>query len=393
MSIVQNDLALPPELIDLIISNLDNVSLKTSCLAASLFREPCQKRLLHSLQLGARHIYRGHPYIEVAARFEESPQLAGYVTSIAINIAVDVDRAVAESVLRRMKNVREATIQQRHYSGVSPRFCAEVMDWTVGCLRTHGALRELTLRGFRNVPLAVLERTLAATPSISFSETEVEDVQASPTVLDAGGKAGPESLYLWDSPTLNTLLLGPKFARYTTAIRALSLFSYAREPDTMFGLCFTTARTLERLDLGFIGPVENTSIILPENLPRLRKLTLSFDDNDLASNWILPQPLKTILSQSASPSLIEVILRVPVYISEDASESALPLADSLGELDEIFDGHANLRMVSWSMKFSFFGRPRGQRPVYFSACCETLRQVLPKAYAKGLLSFDHDSVW
>ncbi|KAJ7054688.1 hypothetical protein C8F01DRAFT_1162580 [Mycena amicta] len=399
MSTVQDGL-LPPELIDLIIDKLIHTkSLKACSLAATLFRKSCQKRLLHSLNLSARPVYRRHPYTEVAARFDESPYLAGYVTRIVVYLPANVaewddNRGVAESVFRRLNNIREATIQGNYSTDArNTGLSAEMLDWTVQVLQTHGALQKLSLWSFEKLPLSVVERALAATPSICFSDVRVDDsAPRPPAMANFGRPASLERLKIWHSPSINALLLRPECAQYTASLRALILCEEHNQRESMFALCFMTAQWLEHLELQFTSMLSgrltrDANINLPAHLPRLRGLVVRFINSNLAAKWFTPSFLIKLLSHHETPALHEVTLGVSVQLAlgSDDGTYAMPSPETFAELDQRVDEHPTITTVRWSLAFFPFGEKKG---IQIAAYSKALEDAMPKAFAKGLLVFE-----
>ncbi|KAF7321131.1 hypothetical protein HMN09_00201200 [Mycena chlorophos] len=401
MSAVQ-DWLLPPELIELIVDKLrhDNITLKSCSLAASFFREPCQRRLLHALNLCTTSVYRRQPYSKVSARLDESPHLASYITKVVVYLpATDVEwernRDIAKSVFRRLAHIRDATIQgnyshQARYESLS----VEVVDWTISTLRVHAVLDHLRLWSIERLPVSVLAGALAAAPSISFRDVRLlDDSEDPPANLDLQpGRVSLDRLAIWHSPMVNALLLRPTCAVYTDTLRALILceeylISYR---ETMFALCFTTARRLEHLDLEFATRIrQESNINLPNYLPRLRSLVVRFSNNGL-STWVAPTFLLKLVSHETSPALKSLTLCVSTVVAADDSEeekSRYTFSDSqaITELDRVLGLHCTPVAVRFSLSTLPLGQKQGVRNAVFAVA---LRKAMPNAERRCLLEVD-----
>lgn len=108
---------LPLELVDSIVQNLsgDTQTLKSCSLAAPIFREPCQKRLLTHLELddSAHKSPAKRSFSEAEERLKESPHLRKYISRLEIALRSDASRAsvlAAPLVLGRLTRVTTATV-------------------------------------------------------------------------------------------------------------------------------------------------------------------------------------------------------------------------------------------------------------------------------------------
>ncbi|KAJ7052243.1 hypothetical protein C8F01DRAFT_1090722 [Mycena amicta] len=113
------------------------------CLAASLFLEPCQKRILARLSLEpTTDGDRGRvSYADAAAHLAKFPHLAVYVTNCSVLIPQSAATRASEksvhaviSVLRRLKNVHDISIQRANWSYLPSELSAAVLGviWKLG---------------------------------------------------------------------------------------------------------------------------------------------------------------------------------------------------------------------------------------------------------------------
>ncbi|KAJ7068841.1 hypothetical protein C8F01DRAFT_624437 [Mycena amicta] len=385
---------LPFELIELIVDQLpDNDSLRSCCLTASILRLPCQKRLLRSLRLSYRAGFPGwRTYTEVAAVFDASPPLAGYVTSVFILFAGarnewDHHKAAAESVLRRLTHVRTAEIRG---AGISPRFdkglIVEVLDSVLDILRTHGTMSQLGFHRVHGIPLDVMRRVFTSAPSLTFRDaTSVED-SSSPSLLSVGSLPGRglfETLQVGVCPTVTALLLRPEFAPYTNSLRNLSFYAEKQSEGSNFALCFLATQTLQCIELIFPYKTlaHDPASMLPSHLPSLRRLLLTLHNNRFFPTWKPPYFLLSLLSPSNAPVLTDIALELsfspPHAIPVDGYTGIILASPLMEMLDTAFVGHPALERVHWSVLF-----PPKVKLDTFSAA---LHRALPKSSARGLL--------
>ncbi|KAF7302339.1 hypothetical protein HMN09_00867500 [Mycena chlorophos] len=196
---------IPPELINAIVEHIpDDASLRSCCLAASIFRSPCQKRLFHSLSL---HLPSGggtsdrKPFHALAKRFEENPHLTSLVKHLSLHLpairgpiffgtvgdhtvyrsdpprpelyhepgTVDVVRAV----FKHLENVEQVHIGHDSWNALPLQLEPVVLDWLIRCGNSR-SLSQLTIQGINDIPEAALPIFLHAARVLFVWKCELE---------------------------------------------------------------------------------------------------------------------------------------------------------------------------------------------------------------------------
>lgn len=303
---------LPPELIEAIVEAVPDdspESLQYVCLVASIFRVPCQKKLLHHLQIAhsilpqtyVTPIGRRHSYEEITAFLDDHPHVALYVTRVTVFFTGQASKwsgpehkSAAESVLGRLTRIREAEFcAEAFYDAARSFSTAEVFEWSFDILRGHGTLQRLRVKSIANLPADVMCRIFHSAPALEISTTTVADFDSSfsPSPgLSARGAIKTLKL-AGNNRLVETLLLRPEFSPLTNSLKnlivLLGLSVDSQTPNNLspFALTFLASETLEYIDIAFVGGAS----IIYRNLLRP-------DPTACSSNTSAPDSLASFLS-------------------------------------------------------------------------------------------------
>ncbi|KAF7307188.1 hypothetical protein MIND_00512400 [Mycena indigotica] len=383
---------LPPELHECIVNTMhpttDRDTLLACCLAASVFRLPCQRQLFSYLNISAT--FPGHSYAAVAAKIEEFPALAQYCTKlwVALPSSGDLDsfqwgneRAIAETVLCRLTNVREGGLWLAADRFLDS-FVLNATQWLLNVFRKHyHQLTHFKAYSLLMTP-TLLEQLLGAAPYIDIKYTELRSDQplsqtqiAPPVPLTRLSISGSEDLCsVFDRPAI-----GP-YLQFVDELVQMFV-----ETQAQLTPCFAAAMTLERLECHFTFRASNWKTLrLPAALPRLQCLTLGIYSHDLP-------PLLPPLIRTGVPALAELRLKVSIIHRGDTSKIAESLAGQaplFTDFDAALVVHRAITCVVWS--FSLDGATMPETAQYVASFTAALAQRLPNSWARGLLAVDDD---
>ncbi|KAF8215691.1 hypothetical protein K438DRAFT_606564 [Mycena galopus ATCC 62051] len=163
---------IPPELIGLIVAEIDDsLSLKACALTATIFREPSQRILLRSFSLTtiadlqftrakSDFTRMSSDFAGVSTLLEQSPHVAAYITLLEVAIHA-WDTSVIEALPRifsKLMNVRQCTIGGLQFFNTeyyTPAFASALFNFLVRQL-----LHDLDATVIFNVSPAVILRLL-----------------------------------------------------------------------------------------------------------------------------------------------------------------------------------------------------------------------------------------
>nr|GAT55318.1 predicted protein [Mycena chlorophos] len=276
--------ALPSELVDLVVESIDADEdmhdLKSCCLAASIFRYPCQKRVHRSMMLlfdsglldddeilvaSPRYLWRS-----VLGYLENHPHLVQHVVALRLFLPSSYRQPPEESphslfamssVLGKLYNVRELEIVGRGlgcssyaWSRLPLQFTDALFEWLHAC---DGTLDQICCKFLHKLPPAAFEHMLAASSSLQFlrcrddsdSDSEAREVssQLSPATR-------PLRRLLFDqSESVIRFFLPADTQNYVLkGLKKLGLSSFSL-PSPSSQLCCAVADSLEDLTLHLDG--------------------------------------------------------------------------------------------------------------------------------------------
>ncbi|KAF7307634.1 hypothetical protein MIND_00558700 [Mycena indigotica] len=392
-----NELQLPPELLDEIAQHIQgSANIASCCLAASVFRDPCQKRLLSSLHLEnsatSRRNFRS--YKETAARFTEAPHLALYVTNLTITLRcsdLDTEAAIA-SIFTCLTRVQKCNVvgtgSRSQWCEIPSKVTTPFAAWL-----THlptGALREMRCGFLHDIPRVIVHNILRTARSFIFIMASVESspsgtVPASRQVITSRKR----ELLIIESPQLYTGLAEPEFAPYWGNLGRLSVT--ANRPFSE--LCVAATESLEYLTIILFDRIPEDlrpQIGFTRPLSSLKKLHIPLagesqlqNSQDLTLLWFFVSVLAPILRSPITPVLEQVVISFkPTNFVSDVDENMVysftPNATNLlNRLDDMVIQHASLRCVRWAIQL------RDQASL--RAFSDALKQLLPKMSIQGKL--------
>ncbi|KAJ7214844.1 hypothetical protein GGX14DRAFT_392110 [Mycena pura] len=170
---------LAQELLDIIISHVhDKPTLKSCALASSRLHTLSQRGLFASFRISLVGPSQAPTtsYMAVNDRFLQSPQLAGYVTTLTVEFRSDssawTDISAFRSLLGRLKHVRYCNLDSE-YSYVTTTwgtlFSAPILEF----IRRQNLL-ELHIRSISRIPFATLAAFFCATQTLGLHDVRVK---------------------------------------------------------------------------------------------------------------------------------------------------------------------------------------------------------------------------
>ncbi|KAF7307189.1 hypothetical protein MIND_00512500 [Mycena indigotica] len=390
---------LPPELYEPIVNAISTVDRKTlleCCLAASVFRRPCQKRLFMHLHISPTP--PGHSYAAVAAKLDQFPKLVDYCTNVHVVFPScdspewEAERPIAEGVLRRLANIRMANLLMRFPSSATPNpgnFIIQVTQWLLGVFEAHHQLERLESSSLLLTP-TLFAQWLVGAPKAALRYADIfTDQLASPDVLPPVPPRPLTRLLISGSAGPCVLLGRPELQPYLRSVR--ELVQSLVEIQSQLSACFTMAPIVERFECHFAsGALDWKALRLPTHFPRLRHLTLGIHSHDLP-------PLLPALVQDGVPVLIG--LRLELYVRtllpEQLDKSLNSQSQLWLELDNALATHGTLTTAEWFLSSKFpeeFPAVRTEnktaRYAPVAAFSGKLAERLPKAWERGLVVVD-----
>ncbi|KAK7064647.1 hypothetical protein R3P38DRAFT_53511 [Favolaschia claudopus] len=332
--------SLPQELIHTIISEIDGISsLKACALASTMFRDACQRILLHSLTLSA------DTNLPTAALgfLQKSPHIAAYITRLELKLDLFADATETTSlydILDRLENVRHCTVSGNSSRGWNhPDPTTPLFDFL-----GRQPLRRLKLCAFGAIPLTILSRFLALAPVILLSgvSTDLDVSNASSWDVEEQTASNVEELFL-HLVGADILELFAHTIR-TTTLRRMSVFlGYGRSKD----IISANAETLEHLRIELADSLSLTTTITPP-LPALRSIefeVLASDDCIMAQSGL--DLVQSFISSSPQLTRITFVLCCATSI-----ELTMDLDDllPLPALDAIFSARPAVHCC-WRLDF------------------------------------------
>ncbi|KAJ7053854.1 hypothetical protein C8F01DRAFT_1260085 [Mycena amicta] len=377
---------LPNELLELIaqsIESSDYATLKACCLAASVFRRPCQQQLHFLLTLNQ------YSYAQTATHFDESPNLADCVKTLRLDIPDNSQDATdAARVLRRLHNVACANIEcsvDKGWNELPEEITSAILPWLQ---QFAGRMSHLMCWNLQMVPIPTMLSFLTAARSVTLLCVGVKP--GTPEELSAALPAGSgnlEHLNSGMSPSVNALVLLPEYRQLTENLRSLVLKQdgWTDAPEgTEAALCAAAARTLEEIYLDCFDPL-NSTFVLPSQLPNLQVLTIALRSTDLQPSPFLSRLISTVLDPSYSTAFACLSFRSATYVRYSNMTTYTFVNSFMAMLDDLLDQHPTIQAVRWTTVMSFIPYSGADKAKHAAAVAEALRTALPKATAKGLL--------
>ncbi|KAF7294303.1 hypothetical protein HMN09_01159300 [Mycena chlorophos] len=400
---------LAPELIDAIVEllrlpngRLDQTSLKSCCLVASAFREPCQRRILQYLEMSCEEENASGGKLtlaRVAACLARSPHLASYVTKLYVWVvprdkASRWDEGFPAELLGRLTNVRVCELVCAYvdicWNDLPVGFSAAVLDWLTlqrGTMRVLGIYDQMA-----DIPLPALHRIFAAAPKLRLETSTMEQgpVQLSDVLIAAEGlPVILQDLTLVDDPFTAALVRHPGFARYFRNLRSVVL----SEPFATLPLLSLAAGTLECLELRYedLHRRGNSPPFTFPHLPRLSQLTIAGLMIGLGGPQSPPGAYERSRASLTTlglniPSLTHITFQILTHFTARLIQHhpttcpCLVPAAGLGQLDDVLSAHPTLTAVRVTLQDA------GEvKDIHFNGFEASLKTAFAKVVAKGML--------
>ncbi|KAF7322075.1 hypothetical protein MKEN_00730600 [Mycena kentingensis (nom. inval.)] len=419
---------IPPEVIGLVVDQVDTKSLKACSLAAVAFRHPAQKRLHENLSISPERYHLGtRAIVDADKHFVQHPHLARYVTMFELIVVPgphnDVDIVALEAILHRITAATHLALSFSAYFDDSPDTSAS--DWnTIPRKLTDCFLhwmvsrrpftRRLDLASVWQLSVDVFVPVLSAAPKVDIREVTLSgDSSSDPAV---GQQISLRDLSVKTSPSVAKLLLRPEFTPYIESLRTftfrftdsstemIDLFSHvARYIECVKLLALTEARPFPSTANGHWEEIlEQEALAVPKTLPLIRAASVQLRGPDLfvgrSENFtggggeqvrrlcdaLIARLLAHLLTPSVSPQLrtLEFELSLTIDSGDDLPELRPTI---LAALDDLIASHPNIRDVCWATDVFFYPswRPGPGPAALLDQLQRAATRALPKAVEKG----------
>lgn len=352
----------PNELIEAIIREVTDIpSLKNCSLAGSPLRAPCQRILLHSLELKVDRVGRPN-YAAVRFFLYESPHVAEYITKLALWLpTANTPNSEVESflqILGQLGNVKWCpivTMAQFYYdwTDLDARVASAVLEFF-----PRQPLREITLNSIPNIPTSAFLSLLTTAPKISMvfvsCAADPNDSPAmtprTPTLTSLSIRTQPDSIL--------ALLARPQHLFHTKHLRQLELSVTDIEYVHSHALLRSAAQQLESIifHCESLGP----AVLTPPPLPALGEIEFTMTASACNGPWF-KDTILTILGPNCSPALTSITLTL-TNVCDDQPPHAVRLETGLmSSLEDALIGHPASPSIRWrvSLQSACIARPIG----------------------------------
>ncbi|KAJ6597803.1 hypothetical protein DFH09DRAFT_1356906 [Mycena vulgaris] len=367
--------AIPQELIDAIVCQLDdNESLKACTVVSSGFRGASQRILLSSLTLN------GHQDSTVCTRLAESPHVVAYIKRLKIKLpSARYDPSEIQSlhrVLAQLTAVRECIIQgvssDARWGDLTPPLSEALLDFIA-----RQGLHSLRLCTIKDIPRAVVHRLITSAPMLCFFQTYLEpavDLAAVPP-----NSFSIQTLLLDPQSTSFAVLLSrPQFSVHTAHLLRLSVVF--GDSMSMNMIC-ATARTLQYLR---VDCTHLTSPYIPIVFPALRSLRsleLVLHFSDATAPWFIDIISRIVASDAeCQPAKVNQLI-VSFSPASDIRPVSYPNKFPAA-LEKCLLSHPTIPRLRWRL---WFRAGNEERFAHFSAF---IRNAMPKMHARGKLAVE-----
>ncbi|KAF7295768.1 hypothetical protein HMN09_01119600 [Mycena chlorophos] len=396
---------LPPELIAHVIDIVeDATTLKDACLAALVFREPCQKRLFHRLEIqvmatqGSKTCRRvaeffGDPSHSHLIDFVVELWLAMGRSSSTSPAAGSEDAHMLRVALDTLKNVR--VLQLCTSPWVASVHWTDVPSFFTGAIVDHGVPNDFACYLLATFPTVSLENVFLT----SELAGPADEPLLKPPLVTALQRL---SLIFYDISPPSWPSLRQTLRQYTHSLRVLVVqgtilhehLCYVH--DTLHELCSNTP-VLEYLALDFsfapgwnqaayINLAQSASRAALLRLPFLKHFTLAFQYYRLSGSFIsieaLPLLLPTFLRDPSDrfPALTTLVLQMGVLVVPIQREPSIIYAPptTLSFFDDILPEYGTRACWVFLENRIDAGRRRSMDERHSEAFVEALRTVLPR---------------
>ncbi|KAJ7113067.1 hypothetical protein C8R44DRAFT_797140 [Mycena epipterygia] len=363
---------IPQELVDSIISKLDDIkSLKACCLAGPMFRDPCQQILLRSITLTCwpKNWAESPNFGAACILFEESPHVAAYIKHLKIILQVPPARFDSlcnlQQVLEKLVNVRWCMVtghyRRLRWSALTPGLSAAFLHFF-----SQQSLRELHLQLISGIPSAAFRRPA---PFISFQDVSID-------AEDASQNAGTiENLVLnTESRDVYAFLACPQHQSHIAGLRRLSIDP--NHDETMV-LIVAAANTLQHIHFSCNDSEVRSTIPLPV-LPALQFIEVLIGFSAQRITGVL-DTITSILTSGASFALAEIVLT----FRSSRGDSQLPRApdtESMAALDAALTVHPAAPLIRWRVNFALKNGAE-----HFATFSDSVRRQMLHAETSGQL--------
>ncbi|KAF7327750.1 hypothetical protein MKEN_00354600 [Mycena kentingensis (nom. inval.)] len=370
---------IPPDIIGLIVDQIDKKSLKACSLAAVAFRHPAQKRLHQCLQvsISPERFYRDRrAIVDANKHFVQHPHLARYVTIFKLIVVPgphnNVDILALEAILHRITAATHLSLSFMAYATDSPD--ASASDWNTiprkltDCFLTwmvsrRPFTRQLDFCSVFQLPVDVFVPVLSAAPKVDIDEVTLTGDSSADSAM--GQQISSIDLSVKTSPSVAKLLLRPEFTPYIESLRTFT-FRFNDSSTEMINLFSHVASYIESVKLLALTKVLSfpSTLTVPETLPLLRAASVEVQapdlfvsrSNNFASNVAeynqrcqarIARLLAHLLTPSVSPQLrtLELKLSLVHDLGDDIPELQPTI---LAALDDLIESHPNIGDVCWA---------------------------------------------
>ncbi|KAJ6598605.1 hypothetical protein B0H10DRAFT_2196695 [Mycena sp. CBHHK59/15] len=186
----------------------------------TIFREPCQRLLLHTLKLRSYNLN----YSAARTLLHQSPHLASYFTTLVISLP-PTGRALEEveslqEVLGKLANVRRCILSGNAdfypWDALPPVLASAILEF----LRRQ-TLSDLHITTLHNLPIAVFTTLLRAAPTLSFGLSSVTSTVDGLATDHLPTSPVVQNILLTECPSIVDLLESKGFQPHIANVRKL----------------------------------------------------------------------------------------------------------------------------------------------------------------------------
>ncbi|KAJ7463647.1 hypothetical protein FB451DRAFT_458062 [Mycena latifolia] len=369
---------IPQELIDAIVSEVDDKDcLKACSVVSSSFRGASQRILLSSLTLN------GHLDSTVCTLLAESPHIVAYIKYLKIKLPPSHHHNPSEIqslqlVLAKLTAVQECIVTgvypDARWADLNPKLSSALLDFI-----TRQSLRSLRLSIIKDIPRTVFHHLIVSVPMLSFFQTYIEEAVDGSLADGPPPSSSIESLLLDpQSTSVSTLLTRPQFAAHTANLCRLSIVL----GDGM-SMIWATARTLQhiRLDCTRLNAAHLRFRRQFPALPALRSLEIVLHFSQQMAPCFIDIISRILASDAHSkPATINEIIVTfcPTPMSPEPDFSArvftLPAA-----LEKYLLSHPAVPRIRWRLQ---------HHEESYTQFTGFVRAAMPKMHVRGKVAFE-----
>ncbi|KAF7302355.1 hypothetical protein HMN09_00869100 [Mycena chlorophos] len=389
---------LPAEVMQLIASQISNrQALKSCSLAASVFVEPCQRKIYEHIYLSCDKENPGFDCSTLVALLDQSPHISNYIVDVFLHVADSnaMDDDIFEgfgAALEHLNNVHTLNLISfgtRYWNTLPVEVAGAFLSWL-----DRLTLRRLKLWNIEKMPGTTLLRVLTASPWVQLDSINLAVESLGINKTRPGREL--ETLDLIRCGDVGDVLLHPEHPYLVASLRTLYIVLNrdGTAGTDLHRLCVAAAETLEHITLRYEISRRPPSVSLPTWLPKLQHFAVIFGIHyDAPSNVDISAPfihslVDVVLRPSRAPVLTTLSFH-SIIVTRGADQQDLKYvfedAACLVLVDELVDQHPTMKPIVWLVSTQFSAVSESGQDAHFAAFERAIRAAFPKASAKGML--------